>query len=191
MKPIIFCIVGESGSGKTMLAEALEEFAGIPMIQSYTDRKRRTPDENGHTFLEPSDFDLLKQEDMIASTNWNGARYCCLKSDVKPVNTYVIDCHGLETLRSKFSEVYDIYAIRIHRGLCDRIKSVGMDRVSRDADKFYLSDSHFDFVINNCFDYKISLISLAWHFVGKILDERECLSWNKDETCCGTQVDSK
>jgi guanylate kinase len=169
MKPIIFCIVGESGSGKTMIAEALEKYGNIPMIQSYTDRPRRTPNENGHTFLEKADFDLLRQEEMIAFTEWNGSRYCCLKSDVKPVNTYVIDCKGLEYLKANFSGVYDIYAIRIKRWKAHRIKSVGSERVRRDEGKFYLPNYYFDAVFHNISGVKLDVISNVWVYCQYVL----------------------
>jgi guanylate kinase len=185
MRKIIFCIVGGSGSGKTMLAEALEKYAGINLIQSYTDRPRRTPDEIGHTFLEKSEFDLLKPEEMLAFTNWNGFRYCCLEQDLKDVNSYVIDCSGLEMLRNKFKDKYHIASIRIHRPIEQRVKYVGVERVARDADKFYLPNYVFDCVIRNETDNKLDLITEAWQFI-----KRKLAYYDKySESNCGIVID--
>lgn len=187
MKPIIFCIVGESGSGKTMVAEALEKYADIPLIQSYTDRPKRTPTENGHTFLSKEEFDLLKEEDMIARTEWSGYRYCCLTSDVKPVNAYIIDCRGLEMLKEKYSEKYCIVSILIKRNKNQRIKSVGRDRVDRDEGKFYLPDEYYDKVIYNDTEKKLNIIFGVWSFVREFLLTPEYLSEKEYSYCIGTE----
>jgi guanylate kinase len=175
-KPIIFCIVGESGSGKTMVVEAIEKYAGVKMIQSYTDRPRRHPNENGHTFLEKADFDLLKKEDMIAFTKWGDHRYCCLTSDVGPVNTYVIDCNGLVMLRRDHGDKYIIVAIRLKRSEAERVEAVGADRVARDAGRFYLSDEAFDKVFYNELGTKLDIIADVWAYMREIIERNAELS---------------
>lgn len=164
---IIFCFVGESGSGKTMVAEAIEKYAGIIMIQSYTDRPRRTPDENGHTFITKEQFDALNQDDMIAFTEWNGYRYCCLHSDVRPINTYVIDERGLTYLKSNFSDKYKIIAIRFYRPLHERIEAVGKERIDRDEGKFNMAPDEFDLVIYNTGN-KLDMICQTWGYIEQI-----------------------
>ena len=147
-----------------MLVNALEEYANIPMIRSYTDRPRRTPDEVGHPFLEKSDYDLLKESEMIARTCWNGVRYCCLASDVQAINTYVIDEVGLQMLKKNYSDIYRIIAIRIYRPESDRIKSVGEERVARDKGKFKMDLEEFDKVAvsTGC---KLDVITEIWTFI--------------------------
>mgnify|MGYP000801673411 CR=1 FL=1 len=53
----IYLIVGPSGSGKSSVARELEKRYGFGEIQSYTERPRRYPDEPGHTFVTPEEFD--------------------------------------------------------------------------------------------------------------------------------------
>lgn len=155
MKPIIICIIGESGSGKSTIADHLLEKHDIPMIQSRTTRPRRTPDEDGHTFVTEEEFDAYKQENMLAFTTFGDKRYCCLKQDViSPCCNYVIDETGLEYLWTNFRSVYDIYSIKIKRAYEARVKAVGQDRVDRDHGMYYLPDGFFDFLIDNQDDNK-------------------------------------
>lgn len=186
-KVIIICIVGESGSGKTMIAEALEQLADIPLIQSYTDRPKRTPTENGHTFLSKEEFDLLDESQMIASTNWNGYRYCCLAQDLKPVNTYVIDCNGLEMLKTKYGGIYNIISIRIKRLKTTRIKVVGNDRVARDDGKFYLPDEYFDYVVYNVTEKRLDVITEVWRHVRNYVAFSDYLSQKGYNECVGIE----
>jgi guanylate kinase len=145
-KPVIFCIIGESGTGKTTLAEYIESEYGIPMIESYTTRPKRTPDEKGHTFISEAEFERLNEENMIAFTEFGGHSYCCLHSDVKAENTYVIDERGLVYLQENFSSKYDIKTIRCYCADAERIERAGAERVARDAGKFTINRRSFDFV---------------------------------------------
>lgn len=152
-KPVIICIIGESLSGKTTLADWIERQYGIKMIQSYTDRPRRSEDEDGHTFLTSEEFDLLREEDMIAHTKYGDYRYCCLKSDVQDENTYVIDEDGYLMLLSKHRNVYDIKSIRLK---CDeRVRVMRgtptkdtIKRIERDKGRFTLPDIFYDAVVD-------------------------------------------
>ena len=144
-KPLVICIIGESGSGKTTWATYIEQQYGIPMIQSYTDRPRRNDNEEGHVFLEVSDFDLLKEEDMIAHTRFGDYRYCCLKQDVKQLNTYVIDEDGFDMLKQRYDDIYDIVSIRVSCDADELRNRVGEERANRDKGRFNMSDFDFDF----------------------------------------------
>lgn len=141
-KPLVIAIVGESGSGKSTLAEYIRNTFGIHLIQSYTTRPRRTPDEDGHTFISDEEFDTF--DDMIAFTEFGKHRYCCRESDVKEENTYVIDEHGLQMLKANYGEVYDIKTIRVRCGTSERIDRVGEERVARDKGRFNLPAMLFD-----------------------------------------------
>lgn len=176
MKSKIFCLIGCSGVGKSMIAEALEKYADIPMIRSYTDRPPRTTDENSHTFLSKEEFDLLDKNDMIAFTQWSEYRYACLHKDVSPVCTYVLDPSGLIYLQENFLDRYDVYSILIKRPQEIRIKCVGRDRVERDEGKFFLPDEHYDKVIYNATDRKLDVITDVWQFVRTRLDFQQYLS---------------
>lgn len=148
-RPKILCVIGESGTGKTHIADYIERKYHIPMIQSHTDRPKRTKNENGHTFHSKEQFSKFKKNSMIAYTEWDGNRYCCLHDDVKEENTYVIDESGYSMLKTKYKGRYNVRSIRVHRNEYDRRKAVGNERVNRDADKFRLYSGDFDFEINN------------------------------------------
>ena len=148
-KKKILCIVGHSGSGKTTMANYMESKYGIPVLKSYTDRDPRTPVDTDHTFLTIKQFDELKREDMIAFTEWNGHRYCCLHSDLQDDNIYVIDEKGLCYLQKNFGILYDIYSVFIDRSLELREMVVPKERLARDEGKFFLPKRFFDFKVNN------------------------------------------
>lgn len=145
-KPVVLCVVGESGSGKSTLADYIETNFGVFIIQSYTTRPRRTPDETGHTFITEEQFDTFAEENMIAFTKFGDYRYCCLHSDVRSENTYVIDEKGLLYLQQNFADIYDIKTIRVTCNRVERIQRAGKERVDRDEGKFTMPRSLFDFV---------------------------------------------
>lgn len=149
-KPIIFAVVGESGTGKTTLVQSLEHRTGIKMIESHTDRPPRFEGEAGHVFWSKEEFDQFNKEDMIAYTKFGNRRYCCLKTDVESINTYVIDEPGLDYLISQHKNDYNIYSIRLLRSVEERIgDGTSVERINRDKDKFVKPLGFYDLVINN------------------------------------------
>lgn len=173
MKPTLICIIGESGSGKSMIAQAIQEQMGIPTLLSYTDRPRRDESDNGHTFLSVAEFDELKYSDMIAFTQFGSNRYCCLKKDVGPVNTYVIDEFGYNHLLKHHTDDYHITSLRIYRPYSERIKSVGKERVDRDKGKFTRDYNFFDHCILNAVDDKEGVIEESLLIVQRILRNKK------------------
>jgi guanylate kinase len=148
-KPVILCIVGESGSGKTTASIYIESRYGYPMIRSYTDRPKRYPEEDSHTFLTTEEFDNIKEEDMLAQTAVEGNRYCCVHKDIADVfNTYVIDEHGLKMLKANHSDKYSIYSMRIKRKEGLRRGDVGDERVEREI-QFDIPLNEYDYIIWN------------------------------------------
>ena len=145
IKPKILAIVGKSGSGKSLSATYIQEHYDIPLLESYTDRPKRHPDERGHTFIPSHMFDYIPKKDMIAYTEFGGKRYCCLHADVKAENTYVIDPRGLEYLKNNFSDRYNIKSVWIDRDKRD----VDADRAKRDEGMFYLPQDYYDYYIDN------------------------------------------
>lgn len=146
-KPLIICIIGESGSGKTTLADYIEENYAIPSIKSYTDRPRRTQDEQGHTFLTKEEYTNLVGN-KIAFCEFGGYRYCSLEQDVREENVYVIEEGGYLLLLANYRDKYRIKSIRVKCDEVIRRMRVGQDRVNRDKGKFTLEDKYFNFVIN-------------------------------------------
>lgn len=155
-RPKILAIVGGSGSGKTTIAEYIESQHNIRMIESHTDRPKRTPDEIGHTFHSIESFDNIDTKDMVAWTQWwdkelkRMVRYCCLTEDVDPTNnTYVIDEKGLQMMTTLYKYDYKVFALKVERPYEDRVASVGLERVERDVGNFWIPDTAFDFILNN------------------------------------------
>ena len=151
IKPHIICIIGESGSGKSIIADLLQ-LKDYYLIRSYTTRPRRHPNESGHTFLSPEEFDALNRDAMIAYTEFGGNRYCCLEKDVQIKNTYVIDDRGYEYLKKTYSDIYNIFAVRIKTDENVRAKFVDQERMERDKTMFFLPDSEYDMIIHNDYD---------------------------------------
>lgn len=148
MKQII-AIIGESGSGKTLLAEYIENKYGFKLLESYTDRPKRSEHEIGHTFISRKEFNNIPVGNMIAYTNFGGYNYCCLKSQLEQVNVYVIDEKGYSMLMSNKDTDNTVFSIRIKRDLDLRIEDIGYDRVARDEGFFNMKDDKFDVVIYN------------------------------------------
>jgi len=142
-------VTGKSGSGKTEVVSYISDKYNIPMIESHTDRPLRTPNEKGHTFWTPEEFDLFKQEDMIAYTKFGDYRYCCVKSDVKAVNTYVIDETGVDYLLENFKDDYDITTLFVDRDLELRKEFVSKERLARDEGMYYHNKDFYNHHISN------------------------------------------
>ncbi|MDP3013585.1 MAG: hypothetical protein Q8M92_05035, partial [Candidatus Subteraquimicrobiales bacterium] len=153
-RPKIMCLIGESGSGKTTIANFIEQHFGIKTIQSHTDRWPRFPEEKGHVFHTKEGYDAFKEEDIVASTQWGDVRYCCLHSDIKDSNTYIVDERGYSLMRTMYSDKYNVCGVRIHRPIELRRESVGDERVDRDLGKFILCDEEFDYVFWNIQEFK-------------------------------------
>lgn len=178
LKPVIICIVGESGSGKTLMAEWFEHLFKYHLIQSYTTRPRRSPEENGHTFISEEQFDkfIFDKEEMIAFTKFGDYRYCCLRKDLNHYNTYVIDEVGIKMLKEKYSDDFHIYSIRVHAK--DRKHYASPERYERDKGRYNMKDSEFDFVYHNSYDLsellnfvKITQSHIMTDFVSKCMYE--------------------
>lgn len=150
MKKQIIAIVGMSGAGKTTITDYIQKQHGIPQLESFTDRNKRSTDEGGHTFVTPAEFDQIPLEDMIAFTNFGDKRYCCRHSQVGEIQTYVIDPKGLYMLQNTFSHMYDVKALYIDRAREDRLKVAGRERVDRDpVAEFNMARTKADHVIYN------------------------------------------
>lgn len=148
-RQLIIAIIAESGAGKTTLAEHLKFFFGINLIESYTDRPRRTPDEIGHTFMDKNEFDQLDANNYLAYTIFGDYRYCCLYSDLAKLNSYVIDENGYSMLKRLDQSKYLVKSIRIVCSEAERLKRAGLERVNRDNGRFTIPYSEFDIIYNS------------------------------------------
>lgn len=148
-KPTIIAIIGESGVGKSISADHIKDVWGINLVESRTTRAPRFEGENGHTFITKEEFDSYSEEDMVAhAEHGSGDFYCCLKSDLKSVNTYVINEAGLKQLAEKKDD-YNLFSIRILRPDESRVKAIGKARAARDEGNYNMLNEEFDAVVAN------------------------------------------
>lgn len=96
----IYCIVGPSGSGKTTVTKILERDYGMKLVESYTTRPPRYPNEKGHIFVSDKEFDALGE--MCAYTEYDGHRYGVTPEVIDQNDIYVIDPYGLNFLRRRY-----------------------------------------------------------------------------------------
>ena len=176
MKKTIVCIAGMSGSGKSEVADHIASVHGYKLIQSYTTRPKRDAQDTGHTFIDDVHMDqLLAREDVLARTQFGDYRYCCLESDLKKKNVYVISEDGIDELKEKFGTKYNIFTVFIERSRESRAKSVGEERVARDEGNYYKEMSEYDMVLDsNCELSKLLLQSdILIAMVEKTFPERK------------------
>ena len=100
-KPL-FLFVGKSASGKTTIANMLEA-DGYTQVSSYTTRPPRYEGEIGHTFVSDEEYDKL--ENIMASTLYNGHRYCTTLEQLQKVDLYVVDIEGVRTLMDSYERL--------------------------------------------------------------------------------------
>lgn len=181
-RPLIICIVGESASGKTRIEKYIGEAYGIDLIKSYTERAKRPgelADEKAgkplcHKFLSKGEFDAIDPFDMIAYTKFGDYRYCCVKDDVMPLNTYVIDESGVNILKKNFGHKYDIVTIRITCPEHIRLERSGdQARIDRDKAMFTFDLSEFDYVVDSSVGLRVTknmIDSIIQHILGSKTD---------------------
>lgn len=100
MNKPLFLFVGRSASGKTTIANMLENNDKLNQIQSYTTRLPRYENEPGHVFITNEEYDKL--ENIMASTVYNGSRYCTTLDQIKMADIYVVDVEGVRTLLDNY-----------------------------------------------------------------------------------------
>ena len=90
-----YLIIGRSGCGKDYLAKKLEEH-GLNLLQSYTTRPKRHPDETSHVFITPEQ--AATYTDKVARTVVNGYEYFATRKQVEDCDIYIIDPIGMKEL---------------------------------------------------------------------------------------------
>lgn len=98
----IILLAGKSGAGKSSVADYLYRECGLKQVLSYTTRPKRGPNDNTHIFISDKEFDEIKDEDMVAYTEFAGHRYCATQKMVDEADIYVIDPDGILTFRNRY-----------------------------------------------------------------------------------------
>lgn len=164
LKNKIICLVGESGSGKTALYDLLRN-EGYGVVDSYTTRPMRKPNELGHTFVTKEGFDAIRG-DLAAYTEFDNHEYGTTFEQLKNSEFYIIDPAGVDYLsgkvgRDKFIVVYVSCneTERLKRMTRERGLQDAYTRIEHDRKKFkefhYLED--WEYIINN--EYQQELFS--------------------------------
>lgn len=126
----LYLFVGKSASGKTTIANMLEA-NGYAQVNSYTTRPPRYEGEIGHTFVTDEEYDKL--ENIMASTLYNGYRYCTTLDQLQKVDIYVVDIEGVRTLMENYDLLNrPIYIVLFEAGVYQRIHRM-MDRGDSDT----------------------------------------------------------
>ena len=96
-------IIGRSGTGKSTLEEKLCNDYNLKSIKSYSTRPKRSPNEDSHIFIKPSDVDNYPNK--IATTTINGNFYFATKEQLDESQLYVIDPIGLYELSNNLPDL--------------------------------------------------------------------------------------
>ena len=119
MSDALHLFVGQSGAGKTTVANRFEEILGTKQVFSYTTRSPRYEGENGHVFITDAEFDEL--DNIVAYTEYNGARYCTTKEQLDDATIYVIDVDGIDVLLNKYTTERPIHIWYFDSSIITRI----------------------------------------------------------------------
>lgn len=112
-KPLIL-LIGKSGSGKSTIAKHLADTYGLRILESYTTRPRREPNEDGHTFVTKDEYDALQNK--VAETYFDKHYYCATKEQVDTADIYIVDPNGYFRLQDNYKSdriIIPIY-LKVH-----------------------------------------------------------------------------
>ena len=98
-KPLIL-LIGKSGSGKSTVAKHLSHIYGLRVLESYTTRPRREPNEEGHIFVTKEEYTTLQNK--VAETYFDDNYYCATKEQIDNADIYIIDPDGYFTLQKNY-----------------------------------------------------------------------------------------
>ena len=153
---MIILLNGLSGSGKSAIAQELlknnpDEYN---IVQSYTTRQRRSPDDNDHTFI--SKRKLIRKmlsQNFIARTEIDGNIYCAFDYQFKKdkVNIYIVDDFGIIDVIN-FHPNDSLYIIRVK----GQHQNVDEDRKNRFEHIIHDDCQFIDLILENSEEITIS-----------------------------------
>lgn len=142
IKEKIILLCGKSGSGKTTIAQLLEDKYNMNVLQSYTTRPKRSPDETGHTFITDEDFDCLCN--ICAYGEFGGYRYCATQDQVDNADVYVIDGQGIEYFKKTYRGIKKPIVIYVSVPCVARFKRlIKRDGIIKGLKRWFADIPHF------------------------------------------------
>ena len=168
MEQTIFCICGRTASGKDSLTDAISRELGIPKIISFTNRPKRTgEDDTKHIFLSNEQTQkLLDSCTPAAYTEIGEYKYFTTVDQLEAMLVehgcllYVIDPNGIEFLKSKMPDkrIVIIY-INVPRLICkQRAEARGDDPVVYHKRSVAENAQFLHMCRRSTFDYAVSNI---------------------------------
>lgn len=152
----IIGLVGPSGSGKSSIATMLKQ-SGLNYIESYTNRKPRKINEEGHIFVNTDKALLVinsidkSKDSILAPTFFDDAYYWSTKEQYEGLgdSVYVVDVNGARELKNNMrisSVVIYLQADKETRLSRMLNRQDAFKRLSHDEDKFNAVSC--DYVVN-------------------------------------------
>ena len=159
---VLLCIMGRTSCGKDTLVQKLCERTGLTAINSYTTRPRRTGEGDTHIFSTKEAYEQAQADGNVAAyTNIAGNDYWTTIEQLYKHSVYIIDPHGVETLRQldlpnlRLVTVYintpdDVRKERaLNKRGDDRLVFMKRDMAERDQFRAMLRNADFDYAISN------------------------------------------
>lgn len=202
MRKQIFCFVGETNSGKdTIVNRICETDDRFKTVVSYTSRPKRDNETEGveHYFVDAKTIReiMIKREHEVCgytkisqNLDSEGYEYLATVDDLDKGNIYIIDPYGLEYLKSKFGDRYEIISIYIYTPLelrKERAKKRSdyttefarrVENESVQFDHFY-RHKKYDYIIYNLEGCLNASFTTAYEILKYIIEgnlRRECTS---------------
>lgn len=186
---VLLCVMGRTSCGKDTLVGTLCNRTGLTSITSYTTRPRRNNEGDTHIFSTREVYEQMRSEGNIAAyTEIAGNIYWTTIDQLYEHSVYIIDPHGVETLRKldlpnlRIVTVYintpdDIRRDRaINKRKDDRMTFMKRDMAEREQFRTMLRNADFDYAISNI-DAAKAYSCLRW-----ISQIEGCWKNNKEET---------
>ena len=112
------------------------------LLQSYTTRPKRTPNETGHTFVSNDEFNNL--ENICAYGEFGGYKYCATKEQVDNSDIYVIDSQGVEYFKKYYHGKRKPIVVYISISPVKRfIRLVKRDGIKKGLKRWFQDIPHF------------------------------------------------
>lgn len=159
---VLLCVLGRTGSGKDSVTNKLCDRTGLKAITSYTTRPRRENEGETHIFTTEEAYEQMQAEGVVAAyTNIAGYYYWTTIDQLYDNDIYIIDYHGVQTLRelnlpgirfvTVFINVPD--KVREERALNqrkdDKVKFRTRNFAEREQFREMLKNADFDYAVSN------------------------------------------